>query len=554
MASKARRITIVGASAAGLRCAARLARLEPDLNITVVESEESFSYAACGFPYVLSGDVEGLEKLRHTGDGALRDASYFAAVKGFEVLAGFRAVEIRPAAHRLVIQGVAGTRELEWDELVLATGARPRRCAGQPEHPRIRMFHRADDLRVLQDKLSGKELGKVVIIGAGFLGCELAESLTAIWDTQVTLVEAAQAPLSKVLDPEVGKLVAAVLRQNEIELLTSRPVEKIEANEGGVRVTAGGRVLEADLAIVAVGLEPAVDLAVDAGVVLGPTGAIAVSDQLATSVPHIWAVGDCVEVAHALTGGPAHLPLGSLANRQGRTLANVLTGRADSFPQVAGAFAVKVFDCQVATVGITRQQARKHFDSVRSVWLSSRDRPHYWPEAKDIYSHLVYDASSQRVLGVQMVGAGDVTKRIDLAAQWLAQGVTLGRLGQLEHAYSPPFAPAIDPLAEAAFVALNQEEGVEALSPEAPFPDLDILDVRHPQESQARPLEAKRVTCIPQEALRQRFHEVKGRGWLVVCERGPRSAEVARLLQANGMPACYLGGGLRWRNRITPML
>ncbi len=543
-----RRIVIVGASAAGLRCACRLARLRPSWPITVVEQRETFSYAACGLPYVLSGDVADLDELRRTADGAVRDARYFAAVKGVTVLAGTRATAIDAGAQRVEICGTdGGSGELAWDELVLATGARPRRLPGQLNHPRLHSFHVPEDVAPLYRQLAEGRLGHVAIVGAGLAGCELAEAFRALWGIRVSLLEAGPMPLPGVVDEEVGAVVAGVLRRNGIELTCRVTVTSIEASDEAVRLVAGAHAVAADAAVVTLGVAPSVELARAAGVALGLTGAIAVDERLATSEPGIWAVGDCAEVRHAVTGEPAFLPLGSLANRQGRVLANILAGRRDSFPPVAGAVAVKVFDCNVAATGITRAAGRARGLEARSVWVTAHDRAHYWPEAKEIVVHLVYDPVSQRVLGVQLVGEGEVAKRADVATQLITRGATLADLGAIEHAYAPPYAPAVEPLAVAAWVAQNQEDGIIACSPAESLAGEAVLDVRHPDEQCDRPFAGNATTSLPLEGLREGGGALGLGPWMVVCERGARSAEALRWLQAHERYARYLGGGLRLR-------
>ena len=541
-----RRVVIVGASAAGLRCASRLARLEPDWHVTVVEQGDVFSYAACGMPYVLSGDIGDAIALRQTGDGVLRDADYFSSVKGVEVLSGHRAIHIEPSPNRLWVESKDGERQLEWDELVLATGARPRRLAQQPDHPRVRSFHAYEDIAPLHNGLAKGEIESVIIVGAGLVGCELAEAFGALWGAEVTLVEAAESPLPGVLDRETAGIVSHALRENDVHLHTRSPVERIEASDGGVAVVAGGESLEADCAVVATGVEPVVELARTVDITIGTTGAIAVDERLATSKPNVWAVGDCAQIRHAVTGEACYFPLGSLANRQGRTLANVLAGRDDRFPAVAGAVAVKVFDCNAAGVGLTFRQAEKRYRDARTVCVSAQDRPHYWPETKDIALQIVYQSASRRVLGVQVVGEGDVTKRVDVATQLIQQGATLGQLAHLEHAYAPPYSPALDPLAVLAFAALNAEDGIEAASPFRVLEDTKLLDVRHSEEIEARPLPAESSAALPLAQIRTRVGELEDGPWLVVCERGMRSAETVRVLREKGISAQYLGGGMKW--------
>jgi rhodanese-related sulfurtransferase len=216
---------------------------------------------------------------------------------------------------------------------------------------------------------------------------------------------------------------------------------------------------------------------------------------------------------------------------------------------VAGAGAVKVFDFNVAATGCTERQARVRGVAVRSVWITAEDRAHYWPETEPIHLKLVYEQSSQRVIGVQAVGTGEVVKRIDVATQLVTRGVTLGELGQLEHAYAPPYAPAVDPLAVAAWAAQNQEDGVEAEPPTVALGD--VVDVRLPEERERRPADAEHVEELSVAELRGGQQIRPASRGLVVCERGSRSAEAARLLGDRG-GARYLGGGLQWRSAARP--
>lgn len=542
-----RRVVVVGASAAGLRCASRLARLDPTADVLVLEARREFSYAACGLPYVLSGDIDGADALRRTLDGSLRDEAYFRNVKGVEVRTGWRVIGVDPAARTLnVIDGGGAPAVIPWDELVLATGARPKRLAVQPDHPRVCSFHTLEDLAPLHQGLARGRIGHAAIVGAGLVGCEVAEAFRSLWGADATLIEAAPWPLPGVLDREIAGMVAEGIRRKGVRLLTGNPVDTIDAGESRVAIAVGGERIEADVAIVAVGVEPEVSLARMAGVAIGESGAIAVDEQMATSVPHVWAAGDCVEVVHAVSGRGVHLPLGSLANRQGRVLGSVLTGLDERFGPVAGAVAVKAFDVNVAAVGITRNVAERLGLEARSVWIMTHDSAHYWPEAREIALQLTYEPGSGRVLGVQGAGEGEVAKRIDVATQLIARHATIAEVACLEHAYAPPYAPAIDPLAVAAFVADNQERGIEALSPLEPLPLAQTLDVRHDDERAERPVGGGEVRAVALETLRAASLS-ECPEWTVVCERGTRSAEGVCWMLAHGRKARYVGGGLRLR-------
>ena len=549
MAPSDRAVVIVGASAAGLRCACRLARLRPGWQVGVVEAGPVFSYAACGLPYALSGEVTDPAVLRQTSYRATRDARFFAEEKGVTVLAGWRATEVRLAEGLLRVVSPEGERQLRWDELVLATGARARRLPGEPHHPRVHHLHRWDDLDPLLQGLRRGEIGRVALVGAGLVGCELAEAFRSLWGAEVILVEAAATPLPDMLDPEVGACVARHLETQGVEVRVAAPVRRLDADDHGVRLLLHDGAIAADAAVVAVGVEPEVELARNVGARIGATGAIAVNEHLATSLPHVWAAGDCIEVRDVVTGTPVFRPLGSLANRQGRTLANILAGRRDAFPPVAGATAVKVFDLNVAATGCTERQARARGVAVRSVWITADDGAHYWPDSARIHLKLVYERSSLRLVGVQGVGEGEVAKRIDAATQLIARGATVPELANMEHAYAPPYAPAVDPLTLAAWAAQNQEDGVEASAPTVPLGE--VLDVRLPEEREARPADAASVEELSVVDLRDGQSAHGGPGALVVCERGARSAEAARLLQGAGSVR-YLGGGLQWRQAAAP--
>ncbi len=541
------RVMIVGASAAGLRCAARLRRLQPDWKITVCEQATAYSFAACGFPWVLSGEIDDLAELRSTSWGALRDRSFFEDVKGVEILEGHRVLSIDSKDRSLEAEGPDGRVLLSWDQLVLATGASPISIPGQPEHPRLCSFHLAEDVRRLKTALIRGEIERVIIIGAGLVGLELAEAFRSLWEAEVILVEAGPHPLPKLLDAEAGALLRRELGKQGVRVICGCPVEEILADDKGVVVRCPAEAIRADHLIVAVGVKPETALAQLAGLALGRTGAIAVNERLATSKPNIWAAGDCIEVRHAVSGEAVHCPLGSLANRQGRVLAGVLAGREERFRSVAGAMVVKVFDLTAAATGCSLSEARRLGFHARAVWMTTDECAHYWPESEDVHIQLVWEEETMRLLGVQAVGRGRVTGLIDVATQYVLQGASIDRLAGLEHCYAPPFAPALSPLAVAAFIARNQHEGLCCLSPLSKAGRRHILDVRLPSEQKLRPWAD--ALHIPLEELRGRLAELDSSvPWLVICERGTRSAEAVRWLRERRLDARYLGGGMIWRH------
>jgi len=549
MPESKRRVVIVGASAAGLRCACRLARLDPEVAITVVEARDVFSYGACGLPYVLSGDIDNLQELRRTNYGVIRDAAFFADYKGIEVCTGWRATAIDIEGHVLEGETAEGTQRLEFDDLVFATGATPLKLPDQPDHDRVHSFHTWDDVKPLKMGLMQGEIDHVAVVGAGLVGCELAEAFHSLWGAEVSLIETAPTVLPQMVDPEAGALIGRHLEDSGVRLFTGTKVDAIEAGDDGAVVKIGDDTITCDAVVVAVGVAPNVAIAQAVGAEVGSSGALIVDERLATTVDHVWAAGDCVECTHVVTGEPTYLPLGSLANRQGRTLANVLAGFDDAFPLVTGATAVKVFDWNVAAVGCTAAQLQRSGVEFKSMWITGEATPAYWPESKEIFITLHYDARNLRVLGVQAAGAGDVAKRVDIASQLIAYGATLEDFAELEHAYAPPYAPAIDPLAVAAFVALNQEAGLIALSPQVSIEGRKVIDVRLPEERERRAIEIDGIIGVEMSEVRERIGDIGDGPVLVVCERGTRSAEVALWLKRSGIDACYLGGGMSWRGK-----
>ncbi len=313
---------------------------------------------------------------------------------------------------------------------------------------------------------------------------------------------------------------------------------------------AGGVDENAELVLVAIGVAPASELGVQAGAKLGPNGALLVDESYSIGVPHVYAIGDCAAVTSVLTNDPLHLPLGSLANRQGRTLADRLAGRSPRGGRTAAAVAVKVFDLNVAAVGLSLARAKQAGLDARAVWLVADDTAHYWPEAKNIYLQLIYETGTRRVLGLQSLSEGDAAGRVNMAAQVILAGGTLEDLGEIEHAYAPPYSPAIDPLATVAFVAESQEEGLEARSPLEPLAGEALLDVRLDTERTKRPLDGEDVVVLGVEAAQAGELPEDDAKRVVICERGTRGSEVARLLAAKGRAVCYLGGGLSWQRAM----
>jgi NADPH-dependent 2,4-dienoyl-CoA reductase/sulfur reductase-like enzyme/rhodanese-related sulfurtransferase len=566
MSSEYLRIVIIGASAAGLRAAARAGRLMPGAEITVLDRTDVISVSACGLPYLLSGDVGSPAELRSTPYGVLRDAGFFAAVKGLDVKTGMAVEAIDPQAKTVRGRHLANGEpfELSWDALVLATGSDPVAPAGfDSQSTRMHYLRSIDGVRRMRSDLEQGRVGSVVVVGGGFIGCEAAEAYGSMWGAGVTLVEAAPQVLPKMLDPEMAAPVQAHLRANGVTLKLGHPVLRLSdsAETVWVELGNGGGTLSADAVVCALGVRPAVGFAAAAGLETGPCGGLVVDRGMSTSHPGIYAAGDCVELTHHLTGRPVYLPLGSLANRQGRLIGNRLAGRKCLSAPVLGSAVVKVFDITAASTGLTGTAARAAGLDARAAWGSFEDRPAYYPDSSGMHLKLVYEARTLRLLGLQAVGPGQVVREVDVMAGLLQRGGVVQDLLDLEFAYSPPYANALDPLHQLAALVLNgEEDGIRFLPPRIGPEDPQLLgrlvvDVREDEEREAADPGFADSVHLPFTELRARIAELPAKKpLLLVCAKGLRAYEAARILRHAGWDdVVYLGGGAQLRRpQLTP--
>lgn len=542
-------IIVVGASAAGLRAAARARRRLPTARILVVDQGSFISYAGCGMPYFVSGDIQSVNKLRTTAYGLIRDPDFFREVKGLEVVTGTKGERIDRDAHKVYCKSVTTgeSSAYSYDKLILATGASPIVPPGVPTNSRrITTFRSLEDAISLRKSLETGKIEKVGIIGGGLIGCELAEAFSALWGAKVVLIDAAPNILTSVLDPEMALAVEAYLKSKNVEIHTNCPFEGITDSAEVVTIKTAQADFEVDYAVIAVGVRPNSELAAGCGLVIGKTGGIVIDDKMATSDPDIFAAGDCVEVRHLISGKSVNLPLGSLANRQGRVIGSNLGGGNERFGRVVGSAAVKVFDMNVAATGLRETTAREAGFNVGCVWGTFTDRADYYPEAQNICFKMVFDNQSGRLLGLQGYGKGEVVKRIDVFSALLKNEGKLEDLMDIEFAYAPPYAPAVDSLYSLACIARSSfMEGIQPLAPDSRYDDRVIIDLRRPDESKAAPLPEKDVLKIPFEEVRKKWEQIpKDKPVICICSKGARAAEAVRFLKVKGFSnIAYLGGG-----------
>lgn len=550
------RIVIVGGVASGPKVAARARRLMPGAEITIIERGRFISYAGCGMPFYIASQVKDFNQLFTTPYGVIRDEQFFARVKGVRVLTRTEARFIDRQKKEVVVTNLetGESYALPYDKLVLATGSNP----VIPPIPGLelkgvhRLNHPEDALKIVED-LEG--VSEAVVIGAGLIGVEAVDALRKR-KVFVSVVEIKDQVLPGVLDPELAALLAARLEEQGVELHLGEKVLRLEGDEEGrvSRVVTDRGTLEAQLVIVAVGVRPNVELARAAGLEIGKTGAISVNEHLQTSDPDVYALGDCVENVHLISGDKVYIPLASTANRQGRVVGDNLAGIPSRFKGVLGTAVLKVLGFNIARTGLGEFQARERSYDVETVLNATRDRVHYYPGHDNLLIKLIVDRATRRLLGAQAMGGGEAVKRIDVAATVLYFGGTVDDLASVDLGYAPPFSTPIDAVQHTANTLRNKLSGLAKTitAPELKArmdagEDLVLLDVRTPAQFNARHIEDERVMLIPLNELRQRIEEVpRDKEVIVLCAMGTRAWEAQRILEGAGYTNVkFLEGGLQ---------
>jgi NADPH-dependent 2,4-dienoyl-CoA reductase/sulfur reductase-like enzyme/rhodanese-related sulfurtransferase len=544
-------VIIIGGMAAGCKAAARLSRLSSDYHITIIERTPIVSFGNCGLPLYASGEVDNLYELAKTGYGVIRDADYFRDIKDVSVLTKTEVVEINTDKCEVICKSDdhKKTTTLPYNALIVATGSKAVEPDFEfPPSPVISSFHSAPDAKNFREAAQKGKVGKAVIIGGGFIGCELTEALSSLWGIETILIEKEESLLSKILDPEISRLVENRIEKNGVQIILSSEVEKIETDEKELPVTrlTDGKKIESDYLFYNLGVLPETELANAAGVKIGNHGGIIVDENMKTNVPKIWAAGDCVETKNLVTGKQDYFPLGSLSNRMGRVAANSIVGVDDYFKGAAGTISLKLYDLIISATGLTEQKAKQYGYKVGSVIGCWTDRPDYHPEAKVLFGKLIYDKESLKLLGIQLVGEGEVNRYVDVVSELLANNKTVYDLLNIEHGYMPAHSSPISPLNNFGYMVLNQEkDGVVNVNAKqlSSFEGL-FVDLREPEEINDAAFHRNAVH-IPLAELRKKRDDFDlTKPIMFICEKGPRSLEAARIFMNYGYKnVSYLGGG-----------
>ncbi len=448
------RLVVIGADAGGMSGASQFRRLRPDLPIVAFDQGNWSSYSACGIPYLVAGDVDDVEDL------VARTPEEFLRRQRIDVHLRHRVSAIDVDTHSITVADLdAGSERIEpYGKLLIATGARPVR-PGLPgiDLPFVHLVKTLDDGVRLLGLVDGGEHRRVVIVGGGYIGLEMAEAYVRR-GAHVTLLQGA-AEVMTTLDPELGAKVREALVELGVEvhvatLATGFSAADDAATGGGIVHSLQGD-FPADVAVLGLGVVPNGELAAAAGITTGVRGAIVVDAQQRTSAPDVWAAGDCCQSTHLVTGAPVHIALGTVANRQGRVAGLDLAGAAGAFPGVLGTAITKLCDLEIGLTGLSGHEATSAGLDHDVSTIESSTMAGYMPEAAPITVRLRYEATGGRVLGGQIIGGPGSAKRIDTIATAITAGMTVEEVRDLDLSYAPPFSPVWDPVLIAARVAAS---------------------------------------------------------------------------------------------------
>jgi len=545
------KLVIVGGVAGGASAAARARRLSETAEIVVFERGPEPSFANCGLPYYIGGEIREREKLLVAKLEVLQRRYRLDVRTGTEVVAIDR--PNRQVVARRLADGE--TYRESYDALILAPGAAPvRPPIPGIELPGVFTLRNLEDSDRIKATLE-QGVRRAVLVGAGFIGLELAENLVRR-GVETTVVELQDQVLPP-LDREMTTPILQELRQRGVRVFLGDSAESIAPQEGGLSVALrSGRSVAAELVVLGVGVRPESRLAVEAGLAVGPRGGIQVDDRMRTSDPAIFAVGDAVEVRDFVAGAPAQVPLAGPANRQGRIAADNVFGRDSRYRGTQGTSIVGVFNVVAAITGQSEKALRRAGTSYQKVYIHANHHASYYPGARPLSIKAVFDPSGGKLYGAQVVGEKGVANRINVFAMAIQAGMTVFDLEEAELAYAPQFGSAKDPVNLVGFVAANLVRGdypqVSVEEWEMGGDDrAPLIDVRTPREYEAGRIPG--AINIPLEELRNRLSEIpRNRPVVVHCQVGMRGYMATLVLRQNGFEAANLAGGYKTYRLFHP--
>ena len=511
------KVLIIGGVAAGTKTAAKLKREDRSIEVTVITKDQDISYAGCGLPYYVGGFIESRDEL------IVNTPQKYSGLTGVEVRTGKEAVALDADKKEVTVKDVqtGNTEVCPYDKLVLAVGAS---AAELPidgkDLPGVFKMRTPDDAEAIRTYAENNGVKKAVVIGAGFIGLEAAENLHAR-GINVTVIDFASQILPNILDPEMAAYAKKHLLNSGIRVITGTSAEEVLGTDKvtGVKTSAG--TLPCEMLIMAAGIRPNTGFLENTGIEMFK-GTILVDGQMKTNLEDVYAAGDCVMVTNRITGKRQWSPMGSSANMEGRTLAQVLAGGQKTYPGVLGTGVVKLPGLNVGRTGLTEEQAKEAGYDVITALVPTDDKAHYYPDASFFITKVIADKTTRKLLGVQVFGPGEVDKMVDIAVMGINMDAKLDDFENADFAYAPPFSTAIHPFVQAVYVLMNKIDGT--------FVSMT------PAEYAAGAAEGYRVVDVqPEPAIRGAFFvnlgqvngEIEGLGkdekLLLVCAKGKRA-------------------------------
>ncbi len=551
MSDSPRKIIIVGGVAGGASAATRARRLNESAEIILFEKDNDVSFANCGLPYHIGEEIRDRDDLVVATPEFLRKRFRLDVRNRQEVIAIDRARKLV----RVRCGDDASEYEESYDKLILCTGATPLvPPVDGVKASNVMTLRNLADMDRIKSLVDGKPHGRVVIVGAGFIGLEMVEQMVhRKWD--VVLVER-QKHVLHLLDQEMVVPIEATLRDHGVELQKGVSLARIELDDSGLAVAAileNDTRLECDLIVLGIGVRPNIGLAKEAGIDIGRDGGISVNAFLQTSDPNIYAAGDAVEYVCGATQSQRRIALAGPANRAGRLAGqHAATDSSSAMASALGTSIVRVFNITAGLTGLSAAHAARLGLQYETSTIIAKHHAGYFPGAQAMTLKLVFDPNDGRVLGAQAVGGLGVDKRIDVVATAMHFGATVRDLTGLDLAYAPPYGSAKDPIHQAAFVACNQLDGFDKMiAADADLSDYQVIDVRSAAETTKAPLmNAEHAIHIPIDELRNSIDKLDSTCRTVVsCATGVRGHIAARILAQHGFDVWNLTGGATLRNR-----
>ncbi len=542
------KVVIVGGVAGGASAAARLRRLDEQAQITIYERSGYISYANCGLPYYIGGTIQKQAEL------TLQTPASFKKRFNIEVKVGHEVQAIDRAKKQVTVCDLASGQvfQADYDKLILAPGAQPvRPPLPGVDSPRLYTLRTVEDTLRIREIAAGGQVKSAVVIGGGFIGVEMAENLREL-GLAVSLIQRENHLLAP-LDQDLASFLHAHMREKGVKLLLEQSVTGFAETETGLSVQlAGSEPVSADMAILAIGVQPESTLAKAAGLELGPKDSIAVNEQMQTSDPDIYAVGDAVAIRNTVTGQPALIALAGPANKQGRVAADNIAGLESRYTGSPGSSVLKIFEMTAAFCGLNEQAAQAAGLAYEKLIISPASHAAYYPGGRQMTIKLLFDKQTEKILGAQIVGFDGVDKRLDVIATAMQAGLGVRTLKELDLAYAPPYSSAKDPVNMLGFVAENVITGkvkhffYEDIANLPKDGSVTLLDVRT-QAEYSRGHAADFKLNLPLDSLRERLAELPaGKPVYVMCQTGIRSYIACRILQQNGFDCFNFAGGYRF--------